>query len=248
MIKISGIYAIKNKINNKLYIGKSIDVNVRYYSRHRKNLINNNHGNDHLQKSWNKYGEQNFEFYIIEECSEEKLNEREIYWINYYKSYNNKYGYNMTLGGDGGSLIQESRDKISKKLKGRKLTLEHRKKISKVVRNRKYPPEFGQKISEILKGHIVTQETCEKISNKCKGYKHTEEAKRKISEANKNRSQETLDKISKSNTGKKRSEEVRKKMIEAAKKRKPISEETKLKISNTLKNKNKNKIIRANNT
>ena len=44
-----------------------------------------------------KYGIENFTFSVIEECSQEQLNEREIYWIEYYDTYKN--GYNSTLGG-----------------------------------------------------------------------------------------------------------------------------------------------------
>ena len=59
------------------------------------------HGNIHLQHAWNKYGEDNFEFSIIEECDIELLDEREIFWIDKLKSYYKLNGYNITLGGGG---------------------------------------------------------------------------------------------------------------------------------------------------
>ena len=98
METICGIYAIKNTVNNKLYIGQAVDVYKRW-NEHLRALRGEYHCNNHLQRSWNKYNENNFEFNIIEECSETELNDREIYWIAEYDSYNN--GYNQTKGGEG---------------------------------------------------------------------------------------------------------------------------------------------------
>ena len=97
-----GIYCIENKVNGKRYIGKSIDVERRW-NEHITQLRNNNHSNEYLQRSWNKYGENAFDFCVLEVCESEMLNNREIYWIDYYKSFTN--GYNLTLGGDGGNTI-----------------------------------------------------------------------------------------------------------------------------------------------
>ena len=63
----SGIYEIKNKINGKMYIGQSRNINKRR-SYHLWKLRSNNHFNPLLQNSFNKYGEHNFEFIILEEC------------------------------------------------------------------------------------------------------------------------------------------------------------------------------------
>lgn len=95
---VCGIYKIENLINHKSYIGQSVDIYGRWYD-HKWELNNNKHKNQHLLRSWNKYGYENFEFTIIEECDKSKLNEREIYWIDYYKSFD--IGYNQTKGGDG---------------------------------------------------------------------------------------------------------------------------------------------------
>jgi hypothetical protein len=50
-----------------------------------------------MYKDFKKYGIDNFSFGVLEECTLDKLDEREIYWIKYYNSYND--GYNLTLGG-----------------------------------------------------------------------------------------------------------------------------------------------------
>lgn len=86
-----GIYKITNKINNKTYIGQSIELERRLTSHLRgweDSVIDN---------AIKKEGINNFTFEIIEECPLEQLNEREIYWIQYYDSYLN--GYNQTPGG-----------------------------------------------------------------------------------------------------------------------------------------------------
>ena len=95
---ISGIYCITNKINNKKYIGQSKNIYKRW--KQHKNKIKSN-DNNYLYNAIRLYGLENFSFEIIEECSIDELNEREIYYINYFDSYNN--GYNSTYGGDGSS-------------------------------------------------------------------------------------------------------------------------------------------------
>lgn len=96
--KICGIYCIENTLNHKRYIGQSVDIYNRWYT-HKSKLNTNKHHSKHLQKAWNKYGEDFFDFYIIELCDEDFLNEKEIYWINYYNTYYD--GYNETFGGEG---------------------------------------------------------------------------------------------------------------------------------------------------
>ena len=90
-----GIYIIKNLINNKVYIGQSIDIKARW-EKHKKS-----NDNCAIHKAFKKYGLNNFSFEVIEECLPELLDERETFWIKEYNSY--EKGYNMTLGG-GGSL------------------------------------------------------------------------------------------------------------------------------------------------
>lgn len=62
---ICGIYKIVNITNSKVYIGQSNNIKKRW-TEHRSALNNNRHVNVHLQNAWNKYGENNFEFVIIE--------------------------------------------------------------------------------------------------------------------------------------------------------------------------------------
>ena len=100
---IGGIYGIRNTVNDKIYIGLSSDIYKRWKT-HRMMLNRGKHINDHLQSAWNEYGENSFDFFIIEKISfdnKNKMKTRERYWIKKYKSNNNSFGYNMTSGGDG---------------------------------------------------------------------------------------------------------------------------------------------------
>ena len=95
-----GIYKIENLINHKVYIGQSRNIEKRW-NKHCNTMQNSS---DHsyenpLYRAMRKYGIENFNFSILEECSIQDLDEREKYWINETNSYFN--GYNLTFGGDG---------------------------------------------------------------------------------------------------------------------------------------------------
>ncbi len=106
-----GIYKIQNKVTDKVYIGKSVNIEKRWI-QHRCHLNNNVHANDYLQKAWNKYGENGFNFSVLCECEESVLDEKEIYYINLYKATDRSYGYNLREGGDGGAMSQETIEKL----------------------------------------------------------------------------------------------------------------------------------------
>lgn len=106
---ICGIYSIQNKINGKRYIGFACDIKRRWRT-HKSELRHYRHCNKHLTMAWHKYGEENFEFSIIEECPRSELSEREKYWVAYYDTYEN--GYNGDRG--GGNTIPPSKESIEK--------------------------------------------------------------------------------------------------------------------------------------
>lgn len=89
-----GIYKITNKINKKAYIGQSIDIERRWQEHIHEDR------QSYIHNAIKKYGINNFSFEIIEECSKEELDEKEIFWIKYYNTFEN--GYNLTLGGNSG--------------------------------------------------------------------------------------------------------------------------------------------------
>lgn len=95
---ICGIYCIKNLVNDKKYIGQSVNIKARW-RQHKSALRHGKHDNEYLQKAWNKHGEENFVFEIIEQCSEQDLDDRERYYIKKYNTLDENYGYNLKDGG-----------------------------------------------------------------------------------------------------------------------------------------------------
>lgn len=181
MKEVCGIYCIINNVNNKKYIGQSINVEKRI-NRHKHDLINNTHVNRHLQRAWNRYSEDNFSFKVLELCSKEELDEKEIEYIKKYDTFKN--GYNMDTGGTNGRVISdETRKKISKNhcdvsgennpMYGKKHTLESKNKIRNNMRDvsGKNNPMYGKK---------HTQETKDLISNIHKGKKLSSEHIQKL--------------------------------------------------------------------
>ena len=92
-----GIYKITNKINNNSYIGLSTHIEDRW-KYHRDPYNWNRESNKLLYKAIIKYGIDNFEFEVLEECTSAELSEKEKFYINKYDTYKN--GYNMTAGGE----------------------------------------------------------------------------------------------------------------------------------------------------
>lgn len=93
------IYKITNKLNQKVYIGKTLrDPKIRW----REHIEDSRHPDLPLQRAFDKYGIEAFEFTVLEQINDDSLlNEREKYYINKFNSY--KKGYNATIGGDGGT-------------------------------------------------------------------------------------------------------------------------------------------------
>ena len=100
------IYKITNLQNNKIYIGKTTTCIQERFSKHiyEANTPNTKGYMFILHKAFRKYGINNFNIEQIEEIDNFLLNDREIYWINFYNSMIPN-GYNMTFGGEGSTKI-----------------------------------------------------------------------------------------------------------------------------------------------
>ena len=123
-----GIYMIRNTINDKLYIGKSVDVKKRF-REHKHELRLGRHHNVYLQNAWNKYGEGAFEFLVLEECDRDSLNALEIAAIAKFSRSNELY--NMTDGGDGmlGRKMSEQTKALIRQRTSHKVVLLNTKQI-----------------------------------------------------------------------------------------------------------------------
>jgi group I intron endonuclease len=112
---MSGIYQIYNPINNKRYIGSSINVERRL-KEHLRNLEKNRHCNDHLQSAYNKYKDV-LQFQFLEECEPDECLIFEQYYLDYYKSYIREFGYNIDPEAKyaGKHLSEETKEKLDRK-------------------------------------------------------------------------------------------------------------------------------------
>ena len=190
-----GIYMIQNKVNNKIYIGQAVDIEDRW-GEHRRGLRGGYHHNKHLQNSWKRDWEENFEFTILLECEESDLNMYEEYYIFELMTFDPRVGYNKNYGGKSGRPTEEAKRKLSESKKGRHHSAEAKRKMSEAKKGkycREKNPMYGKhlseeakrKLSEANKGRQLSEETKRKMSEARKGKHRSEETKRKISESKK---------------------------------------------------------------
>lgn len=122
-----GIYCIKNTVNNKIYVGKSINI----YGRIKQHITQLNHKskdeNYHLIQAWHKYGRNSFTYEVLEYLEFEKyddnsvdqqlklLADRELFWIQKLNTLDRNIGYNMRLDSNTKCLVlEETRERCRK--------------------------------------------------------------------------------------------------------------------------------------
>jgi group I intron endonuclease len=220
----SGIYKIVSKINNKFYIGSAKDINKRW-KRHIRDLKNKRHINQHLQRCYDKYGEDNFSFEIVEICNKEELLIKEQYYLDSLKAY--EVGFNIGKNASGGDNLTNNpnRENIIERMK--KTLKENIENMSEEERKEKWGrygkdnPNYGKKMSNELKEIIKKANKGRSPINKGKtneelyGVERSKEISKKLSEHaskrkgeknpfyNKKHSDEVKEKIGKANKGRK---------------------------------------------
>lgn len=175
----SGIYRIINLVNGNFYVGSTKNSAVRFY-RHRNDLRNNRHDNDHLQNAWNLYGEQNFSFVLDRECAVDKLVEEEQRDLTVW--YGNPRCYNLSPSVSRPNLgiprSEETKRKISVGNKGKvNFTVEQRAQMKIDRLGKRHSEETRKKMMgrvssmlniskahEVNRGRIYTDEHSANIS------------------------------------------------------------------------------------
>lgn len=176
------VYCHENKINGKKYIGITKDSPKKRWAA--------GHGyakSRHFDFAIKKYGWDNFNHEIIKDgMTKEQACEMEKELIEKYKTTDDRFGYNMSNGGQSGAsgVIQSEETKMRRRnsMLGRKHSEETKRKMSEAAKGRTFSEETRKKMSEAAKGKFVSEETRRKIGEAAKGRKHTEETKRLLSD------------------------------------------------------------------
>lgn len=142
----TGIYKILNIETGDFYIGSACHFYNRK-SKHLQLLRKNTHNNRHLQNAFNKYGEDRFKFFLLEECLKGELPIKEQYYID-----NMKPKYNICTLVEGRWGIPQ-RDEVKEKI---------RQSVKKYHQEKGHSEEVKQKIAETLRGRKQSSETIEK--------------------------------------------------------------------------------------
>jgi group I intron endonuclease len=203
LTKVAGIYVITNTTDDKVYIGSSHDIAFRL-GAHKRDLKRNIHRNSHLQRAYNKFGSDYFQYGVLEVVDgESSLSLREQFWIDEYRAYDRRYGYNLIREAEHRMHSEETRARMSAAHKGVPHSPDHRLKIGaahKGLKMKPRTPEQRAQQSVRQRGRVHSPETRAKLSAVQKGRKP------------KPASPETRAKISIANKGKPKTEEHRKKI------------------------------------
>lgn len=154
------IYKITNLINGKSYIGKTLSTIEERWKEHCRDARRERCEKRPLYSAINKYGIENFKVEQIEECDDNIVNEREVYWIEYFGTFKN--GYNATIGGDGKhyldyDLICETYKQVKNTVQTAEICRCCADSVRNILRERNIPILSSQEVSKIQKSKMINQ-------------------------------------------------------------------------------------------
>lgn len=156
------IYIVYNTVSDGVCVGKTTVLPERRWKQYISAFRRGNQGNTHLQRAWDKYGENAFGLVVIEECySEKELNKAERFYIDYLRCIG-AHIYNQREGGDGGAHSEETKQRIRAARLGIPRSPEAIAKM-KAAKRAPLSEEQKRKISEGNKGRVVSEVTRQKI-------------------------------------------------------------------------------------
>ena len=181
------IYKVADTLNNKVYIGQTVDAKKRWAS-HKSFAKNPERTGQHIHRAMAKYGVENFIYEIILCCkTQEDTDESERLLIIQYDSRNKEHGYNVAPGGE--HAWNKGLPKERRPMYGKKQSEFCKQKNSEIRKgsNRPCSEETKKKMSEAHSGKKHSKERNDKAVrsrlNSINGYNHTEESKKKMSAA-----------------------------------------------------------------
>ena len=184
----SGIYAIRSHVSGKLYVGSAGSIPARW-ALHRKRLRGGYHTNPHLQAAWEAYGEDAFEFLVLEHCEIKDLLVREQYYIDFFLAADNEKGYNIArIAGAPMRGCKKTRESVARGVAeraGYTHSEETRAKISAGNKGKIISAEQRELMTTSSRKYWSTPEARAQQSTKFKGRTQSEEAKAKIGEGTK---------------------------------------------------------------
>ena len=175
-------YRARNLVNGHSYIGYTArGLKVR---KNQHLWVARKGGGHHFHRALRKYGEENFVFEVLGDFGDDE-DLAKIYEIEAIAKYRPEY--NLSYGGEGGTMHESTRKKIAEANSRRVITDEIRKNIGDAQRGTKRSTETRAKMRAAQLGRKHTPETLEKMRAISTGYVHTEEARAKMSVARRGR-------------------------------------------------------------
>lgn len=154
------IYKITNLINGKSYVGKTLSTIDERWKEHCRAVQRKRCEKRPLYSAMNKYGINNFKIEQIEKCNDDIVNEREVYWIEYFGTFKN--GYNATIGGGGKhyldyDLICETYKQVQNTVKTAEICGCCADSVRNILRERNIPIFSSQEVLKIQQSKMISQ-------------------------------------------------------------------------------------------